>query len=70
MATPFKYVKNTNINMKVHGTYDSSLGAIVDEDDNTRKVLALLSEFDGKEIDLSVTNKDSEELEEPEDDED
>ena len=56
--------------MKVHGTYDSSLGAIVDEDDNTRKVLALLSEFDGKEIDLSVTNKDSEELEEPEDDED
>ena len=72
-VAPFKYVKSTNINMKVHGVYDSALGVIVtkeEDEDIPRKILSLLSEFDGKEIDLSVTNKDSENLEEPEEDED
>lgn len=69
MAIPFKYVKNTNINMKVHGRYDADTQSIItieDDQEVPRKVLALLSDFDGSEIDLSITNKDSLDLDEPE----
>lgn len=65
----FSYKKDTKIAMKVKGIYDSkNMTVFVEDDESTKSLSTLLSDFDGLEVSINVSVSTSEELEEPEND--
>ncbi len=65
MANSFSYKKSTTTRLKAVGCLDIAHGSII-TDDGERELLALLSDFDGAVVDLSVSVKDEMDLDLPE----
>ena len=61
MASKLKYTRSTTTSLKVTGTVDLDNGTI-DVDGETKSITELLKDFNGAEIELSVTVKESEDL--------
>lgn len=68
MSKNLTYKKSTTTALKASGILDIVNGTI-DIDGVEKKVLSLLKDFDGAEVELSVKVKDEEELDEPTSDE-
>lgn len=68
MSKNLVYKKSTTTALKACGILDVASG-IINVDGADKKILSLLTDFEGAEVELSVKVKDEEELDEPSSDE-
>ena len=61
----FVYKKSTVTSMKVVGIYDAQALTVDVEEEGTKSLKTLLSEFEGANIELTVKIKDEADLDEP-----
>lgn len=61
MASKIKYTRNTTTSLKVVGTIDTD-NETIEVDGEEKKITELLKDFNGAEIELSATVKESEDL--------